>query len=299
MSNLDLVNSTYKNIFGKDYTDTEGQNYWANQLDAGMDATTWLPKAMTNSAVNEYDYYQNTFDNLGLSSGNHSGSYRRDMNQTKDDLNAQMLSGEILPADLENILAKKGTENWGYQWHEGAGKYVPSNHSPGSSPGGISGGGTTTGNITIPSNSNPLAQGWSDQLSKGIPEYFSALEGYKNLPSQIDEWMQNSLNRQRMTGEQATNIFNRVGNQRAGSGIMGGTENQNMEANVMAELAKIFNDNQTNIEMNGNTMKAQAISGLPGQTMLPINAMTSVYGTNANDQLGWANLAANMLNVGY
>jgi hypothetical protein len=147
--------------------------------------------------------------------------------------------------------------------------------------------------------SNENVPGWISDLSQGIPNYFNAYEEYKGLPGKIDEWTQNAMNRQRATGDQVSGIFNQVANQRAGSGIMGGTEQENVLAQMLTNLARIHGDNQSNIEMAGAGMKANAISGLPGTSMLPINAMAGLYGQNAADQQNWASLAANLLNTGY
>lgn len=154
-------------------------------------------------------------------------------------------------------------------------------------------------NVTLPGMSNTNAPGWINSLGQSIPNYFDAYNSSKDLPNMIDNWMKNSINRQRMTGDQVKGIFNQVGNQRAGSGIMGGTEYDNSVAALTSNLAKIFEENQGNIEMTGNQLKANSISGLPTQAMAGINALTSLYGTNASDQQNWAQLAAQMINTGY
>lgn len=147
--------------------------------------------------------------------------------------------------------------------------------------------------------SNENAPKWMDDLSQGIPNYFEAYGNASQLPGKIDEWSQNAMNRQRATGDQVTGIFNQLGNQRAGSGIMGGTTQDNALAQAMTNLSKMYSDNRTNIDMAGNQMKANAISALPGQAMMPANLMAGIYGTNAADQQNWAALAANLLNMGY
>ncbi len=156
-----------------------------------------------------------------------------------------------------------------------------------------------TNTIAMSSMSNINAPDWTNELAASIPNYFSAYQNAAKLPDQIDEWTANAMNRQRATGDQAASIFNEVGNQRAGSGIMGGTEYDNAIANYQTNLAKGLIDNKTSIEQAGNQAKANVIAGLPAQAMAGIDAMSSLYGQNAADQHAWANIAAQMINMGY
>ena len=157
----------------------------------------------------------------------------------------------------------------------------------------------TPNQVTMPSMSMPGVPNWINDLSRGIPKWFEAYSGLQNLPGQIDKWTNESLKRQRATGDQVSSIFNTINEQRAGSGIMGGTEDSAAKANYLMQLTNAINDNKSNIMDRANTMKSQAISAMPGAAQYPVNAMASLYGTNASDQANWATLAAQLLNGGY
>lgn len=128
MSNLDLVNSTYKNLYGKDYTDQEGQDYWTNQLDTGGLTEDNLAQNMANIAVQkggDLDYVRDAFKSIGLTTiGNTNINAMRAYTKDRQDITDRVLSGELLPKDIADEWAKKAG-NYGYTWHEGAGKYVP------------------------------------------------------------------------------------------------------------------------------------------------------------------------------
>jgi len=158
---------------------------------------------------------------------------------------------------------------------------------------------TTGGNISLPGMSNTNIPGVVDSLMPSIPNYFDAYKTAKGLPSQIDDWMGNQINAQRFTGEQASDILTQVGNQRAGSGVMGGTEYDNSVSNLTSQLVKLLNENKQNISNTGNQLKFNAINTLPTTAMSGVNALTSLYGANASDQLNWAQLAAQMINSNY
>ena len=156
-----------------------------------------------------------------------------------------------------------------------------------------------TENITLPSMSNTNMPGYINTLSKGIPNYFDSYKNLTELPGKIDSWTNESLKRQRVTGDQITSLLGQIGEQRAGSGIMGGTEAQNRQANVLGDLNKLILSNQNNIMNQANTMKAGTIQNTPSMAMLPVNTMANLYSLNAGDQQFWADLAARMINTGY
>jgi hypothetical protein len=167
-------------------------------------------------------------------------------------------------------------------------------------PGGTGGDdGDEPTDITLPESSNPDAEAWMEQLSQVLENYQNAYDQYARLSSDIDDWTQNALNRQRVTGDQVTEVLNSVANQRAGSGIMGGTEATNLDAATMAELADLLAENKSAIELAGNQAKSAAIAGLPETALSGIGQLLNLYSINAADQQNWATLAADLLNSGY
>lgn len=153
--------------------------------------------------------------------------------------------------------------------------------------------------ITMPSMTDTNMPNYINDLSNGIPNYFDAYQGMKDLPGQIDNWADESIKRQRATGDQVTALLGQVGEQRAGSGIMGGTEAQNLRSNTINDLNKIILGNQDNILNQATQMKANTIASMPSMAMMPVDSMANLYSLNSNDQHFWASLAADMLNTGY
>ena len=138
-----------------------------------------------------------------------------------------------------------------------------------------------------------------DSLMSGIPNYNTAYNNLASLPGKIDDWTDESLNRQRVTGDMATSAFNKVANQRAGSGIQGGTENQNLEANALANLSQIILENQNTIQSNADNLKAGTIQQTPSVAMQPVSAGLGLYGTTASEAANWGNMAMQTLLSGY
>ena len=181
--------------------------------------------------------------------------------------------------------------------------FMPTSGSTSSSPTTPSSGTTTStgdGSITFPTIDNHAAlnaaiPGWIDQFSQGIDNYFDAYGNLVDLPNQIDAWTQNAVNRQRVTGEDISNVLSAVANQRNAQGIMGGTESDNLGATTISNLGKIITENQNNLLSNANNLKASAISAQPGQAQLAINDLLSLYGMSAQESASWGQMAMNLL----
>jgi len=128
-----------------------------------------------------------------------------------------------------------------------------------------------------------------------LPKFDSAYDTYAKLPATIDQWKQDALRGQRLTGDQSASILNQVANARAGSGIMGGTEANNLKADLFARTTDNINRNRTNINQAYDSLKAKTIAGMPTQALAPIQTGTALYGTTSNEAANWGNLAARML----
>ena len=155
------------------------------------------------------------------------------------------------------------------------------------------------GTFDIPETSNVGLQGAIDAFSGAPGQFNQALSAFRNLPGTIDEFTQNAINRQRATGDQITSILNKVANQRAGSGILGGTEQTGLRADLLTNFARLIQENQGRIEREGNLLKADAIARLPQTALSGTSALINLFGANAQDKQAWANLAAQMINSGF
>ena len=219
----------------------------------------------------EQDY---NYINSKVNALNKSGAEGRN-NWTYDDVSKAFSDAGWTPQQHYEIAGK----NEGLSW-------------PSASP-------VQTRSVTLPGMSNTNIPGRVDALGQSIPNYFDAYNQSKELPGKIDTWMKDQINAQRFTGDQASDILTQIGNQRAGSGIMGGTEYDNSVAAMNANLVKLLNENKLNISNTGNQLKFNATNALPTMAMSGVNALTSLYGSNAADQQNWAQLAAQMINSSY
>ena len=94
--------------------------------------------------------------------------------------------------------------------------------------------------FSIPESSNPGLQDSINAFSNAPANFNTAFNAFQDLPNTIDQFTENSINRQRATGDQITGILNRVGNQRAGSGILGGTEQTGLRSDLLTNFARLI-----------------------------------------------------------
>lgn len=159
------------------------------------------------------------------------------------------------------------------------------------------GGGSTGGNINLPSTTIPGLE----PIVTGLlgTNFQDAYDKYAALPGQIDQFTDDAIKRQRLTGDQATRLLSKVAGQRASSGIQGGTEAENLRSGVINDFLKNITTNQQNLQATGAQMKASAISNLPQVALGGVTAGTNLFNSLSADQQGWANNFQNWVNRFY
>lgn len=134
--------------------------------------------------------------------------------------------------------------------------------------------GMSVGNSTANSNSN---SGLSQQGIQALTPLLGTGKG--SMPSLIDDWASKAANSYQVSAQDIINTMNQVANQRAGHGIMGGTESQNLMANMLTNLMTPTLQNQANVYQNAMTAKAQTMPQLIGLT----NQSGSTGGSTSNN----------------
>lgn len=117
-----------------------------------------------------------------------------------------------------------------------------------------------------------------DYVKDMFPFYRQAQERLMGLPGEIDTWAQNQMKNYRVTNDDIRDAMSAVANARAGKGIMGGTENQNLRSNVMAAMAKNVADKKAAIQQQADAMKASAILGAPQTASIPWSTLANLLG---------------------
>ena len=308
-----LVNKGYQDTLGR-AGDQAGIDYWKGQLSSGAVTPEAFNKSLLSGAKpGEFKStidkgYQEKFGRAADIPGQEYWSGQLKSGAVKPVDFGRSLVGGAKGDDLTDLIKKSYVDTLGrdadipglqyWQKEVAEGRVDPNRMNEAL----ISG---FKPNVTMPdfpgnqSRMNQGIPGYFEDLMGGIENYNKAYERLEGLPEEIDKWTGESLKRQRMTGDMSQGIMNRVAGQRAGGGIMGGTEAQNLEANEAARLNQIILENQNKIRQTGNQLKAGTIQGLPGQALQPVALGASLYGTTANEAANWGNIAMQTLLKGY
>ena len=271
---LGNVSDIYKGITGH-APDQAGLEYWTGKQRAGEDIGKAITGAINPTNTASWASGQTkTYNPMTDVDKNYSDLYGKTGDAPgRDYWSKDVSSGRLLPSELRGAMVNAGG---------------PPNQTL-KTPGFVDN--QAAMNAGIPSLFN--------RMTGNMDRYDKAYDRLEGLPGQIDEWTDEALKSQRMTGDMSQGIMNRVAGQRAGGGIMGGTEAQNLEANEAARLNQIILENQNKIRQTANQLKAGTIQGLPGQALQPVQMGLGLYGTTANEAATWGNMALQSLLKGY
>lgn len=90
--------------------------------------------------------------------------------------------------------------------------------------------------------------------------------GQGSMPSMIEAWTNDLVKNYRVTADDTIRALNSVANKRAEQGIMGGTEAQNLRANVLSNMAMAKQDLANQAGLNAINLKTNVIPTLLGLT---------------------------------
>jgi len=117
------------------------------------------------------------------------------------------------------------------------------------------------------SNASNTGNSWSGLTDEGKTALYPLLgTGQGSMPSMIDAWTNDLVKNYRVTADDTIRALNAVANKRAEQGIMGGTEAQNLRANVLGNMAMQKQDLIAQAGQNGINLKTSAIPQLIGLT---------------------------------
>jgi len=86
--------------------------------------------------------------------------------------------------------------------------------------------------------------------------------GQGSMPDLISKWGDRAMSQYKVGQDDIINVMNQVANDRASRGIMGGTEAQNLRANLLGQLAQSTLDNRANVLGQVMDLSARAMPQL-------------------------------------
>lgn len=150
-------------------------------------------------------------------------------------------------------------------------------------------------------------QGNIGQLGSSIPSWQQSLGKVSQLPGQIDSWANERIKHQTLGADDFSNSLGAVARQRAGAGIFGGTETQNLRSGVLGQLIDSVLGRRDAIRNQANQMKASTIMGTPQLMAQPVQAMgglaqllsQSQSQAYQEDPSAWGDIISRLIMAGY
>lgn len=129
-----------------------------------------------------------------------------------------------------------------------------------------------------PPTQQPSQGGWLEQVRSAVGDWRNTAMDYNNQQAR------NLANMYRISGEDISNMMSRAANQRAGSGIMGGTEHQNLLSNLMGGLRQdVLNQRIGNLQNawgeNSNIMNQAAAANIDAMNAAQAGATSAQQNT--------------------
>jgi len=155
---------------------------------------------------------------------------------------------------------------------------------------------------TVDTNNRTVIPGVQDTAGTLMGNAGALNQGVQNvmgLPGQIDSWLNDIVGRYKVTGRNIIDTMNKAANARAGRGIQGGTENQNLRANLLSQLRGDVQAKQTQALSDAMQLKTGAILAQPGAANTALTTGLNYAGLSAADAQNWANIMASLLRAGY
>lgn len=146
---------------------------------------------------------------------------------------------------------------------------------------------------------NDSYQAIMDQLKNLTPAYDKAVTDYQGIEKLLDDYEKRALGSSRTSFDDIWKTINQAANVSAGRGLGSGTEQKALQSSMLSDLAKREEEKKAGIMRDVTGLKTTVRAAAPGTMGQILTTLNSMYGTEAKDNLNWAQIIANMVQSGY
>jgi hypothetical protein len=141
----------------------------------------------------------------------------------------------------------------------------------------------------------------------GMNRWNNSLTQASAMPGQIDQWASDRIKQQRLGADDWYNAMSGVARQRAGQGVLGGTETQALRGNTMSSLISDLVGRQDAIRDQANQQKLSSVMSMPQMYGAQAAMMPQLGGllkegytqSYSEDPAAMANVIARLIISGY
>ena len=256
-------------------------DYWAGQLDSGQDMNSLMKNMMGFTG-------QSATANAGAVTDQFMGAFGGNP-EDKDYWTGQISKGVLeKEGGLDTLLKNMSGFSRG-----GEGETVLSD-----SGGGSGGGNIDLSNLGLP-QVNEEFNSTLATLSGMLPQYQKSMDFLSGLPDMIDQYTQDQIKGTRVRGDDINEAFSQAANLRAGRGIMGGTESDNLRAKLLGQVRDRVEEKRFNLAREGMLAKTSLGPAVSQEMGRSAALLGSMFGTSAEANINVGNLIARMMEAGY
>jgi len=132
-----------------------------------------------------------------------------------------------------------------------------------------------------------------------LPQYRQSVDFMMSLPEMIDKWAAEENKRTRVGGDEISDAFSQAANQRAGRGIMGGTEDDNLRALLLGQVRDRVMEKRAQTARDALLAKVSVGPAITQEMRSSAALLSNMFQTSADDNIRVANLIAQIIQAGY
>ncbi len=224
--------------------------------------------------------------------------FRREEDRGWDTLPKNM-TGDSSPGTPISLFRREEDRGWDTLPKNMTGYSSPGNTNIPDDPNSGSGGGNIDlSNLGLP-QVNEEFNSTLATLSGMLPQYQKSMDFLSGLPDMIDQYTQDQIKGTRVRGDDINEAFSQAANLRAGRGIMGGTESDNLRAKLLGQVRDRVEEKRFNLAREGMLAKTSLGPAVSQEMGRSAALLGSMFGTSAEANINVGNLIARMMEAGY
>ena len=138
-----------------------------------------------------------------------------------------------------------------------------------------------------------------DTLTGMLPQYQQSVDFMAGIPGMIDDWAEDEVKKARVHGDDIAKALSDAANMRAGRGIMGGTEDDNLRAKLLGQVQKRVMDKRSEAREKALLAKTSVGPAITQETRSSVALLSNLFGMSTEANINVANLIARLIESGY
>ena len=132
-----------------------------------------------------------------------------------------------------------------------------------------------------------------------VPSYKKAVDDFSNFDELLADYKDEAMGTGRTSFDDVWNTINQAGNVSAARGMGKGTEQTALKSRMLGDLVSKEDERLQQVLSNVLGIETTKRMAGPGTMYNSLLALMSMFGTEAADNLNWAQMISNLIQTGY